>query len=69
MKYYDLTVTFLGKKFKIRGIEAPSLYDATQKVQKLVILEDWNETDQPKNTVHNDNSDTFISDFFNGLKK
>lgn len=22
MKYYDLNVTFLGKKFKVRGIEA-----------------------------------------------
>ena len=69
MRRYDLTVTFLGKKFKVRGIEAPSLYDAKQKVQKLVILEDWNETDQPKKTVHNGDSDTFISDFFNGLKK
>ena len=66
MKYYDLNVTFLGKKFKVRGIEAPSLLDAKQKVQNLVLVEELKE---PKTTVHKVDSDNFISDFFNGFKK
>jgi hypothetical protein len=69
MKYYDLTVTFLGKKFKVRWIEASSLYDAKQKVQNLVLVEELKESDQPKKTVHKVDSDNFISDFFNGFKK
>lgn len=40
MKYYDLNVTFLGKKFKVRGIEAKYgqdfiPFDKAKKVETL----------------------------------
>jgi hypothetical protein len=62
MPKYDISGTFIGKSFTVRGVEAKDIDEAKKKVGELVKFEN-----ATYSKVNAKVSDTFITDFFKGF--